>query len=64
MKKLATLFTDSYNEFRYVRTLTMTGMLGAVSVVLGYLTLAVGDYIKIGFSGIANQLVYYLFGSA
>ncbi|MCI8763754.1 MAG: folate family ECF transporter S component [Lachnospiraceae bacterium] len=62
MKKLATLFTDSYNEFRYVRTLTMTGMLGAVSVVLGYLTLAVGDYIKIGFSGIANQLVYYLFG--
>lgn len=62
MKKLATLFTDSYNEFRHVRTLTLTGMLGAVSVVLGYLTLAVGDYIKIGFSGIANQLVYYLFG--
>ena len=62
MKKLATLFTDSYNEFKNVRTLTMTGMLGAVSVVLGYFTLAIGDYIKIGFSSIANQIVYYLFG--
>ena len=62
MKKLATLFTDSYNEFKNVRTLTMTGMLGAVSVVLGYFTLALGDYIKIGFSSIANQMVHYLFG--
>ena len=62
MKKLATLFTDSYNEFKNVRTLTMTGMLGAVSVVLGYFTLAIGDYIKIGFSSIANQMVHYLFG--
>ena len=62
MKKLATLFTDSYNEFRHVRTLTATGMFGAVSLVLGYFTLAVGDYVKIGFSTIANQFVYYLFG--
>ena len=60
MKKLATLFTDSYNEFRHVRTLTATGMFGAVSLVLGYFTLAVGDYVKIGFSTIANQFVYYL----
>ena len=62
MKKLATLFTDSYREFKSVRTLALTGMLGAVSVVLGYLTLAIGDYIKIGFSSIANQMVHYLFG--
>lgn len=62
MKKLATLFTDSYNEFRHVRTLTATGMFGAVSLVLGYFTIAVGDYVKIGFSTIANQFVYYLFG--
>lgn len=62
MKKLATLFADSYNEFRYVRTLTATGMFGALSLVLGYFTIAVGDYVKIGFSTIANQFVYYLFG--
>ena len=34
----------------------------AISVVLGYFTLVLGDYIKIGFSGIAAQFVYYLFG--
>lgn len=62
MRKLATLFTDSYNELKYVRTITLAGMLAAVSVVLGYLTLEVGDFLKIGFSGIANQIVYYLFG--
>ena len=28
------------------------------------ITLALGDYIKIGFSTIANQLVYYLYGPA
>ena len=50
MRKLATLFTDSYHEFKYVRTITLTGMLGAVSVVLGYLTLELGETLKIGFS--------------
>ena len=62
MKKLATLFTNSYHEFRHVRTITTAAMFGAISVVLGYFTIAIGDYIKIGFSGMSNQLVYYLFG--
>lgn len=62
MKKLATLFTDSYHEFRQVRTITTAAMFGAISVVLGYFTLVIGDYIKIGFSTIANQFVYLLFG--
>lgn len=62
MKKLATLFTDSYREFAHVRTVTTAAMFGAISVVVGYFTIVVGDYIKIGFSTIANQFVYYLFG--
>ena len=62
MKKLATLFTDSWQEFHQVRTVTVAAMFGALSVVLGYFTLAIGDYIKTGFSTIANQFVYYLFG--
>ncbi|MDO5406697.1 MAG: folate family ECF transporter S component [Eubacteriales bacterium] len=62
MKKLATLFSDSYQEFRQVRTITTAAMFGAISVVLGYFTIVIGDYIKIGFSTIANQFVYYLFG--
>lgn len=64
MKKLATLFTDSYREFKQVRTVTTAAMFGAVSVVLGYFTIVIGDYIKIGFSSIASQFVYYLFGPA
>lgn len=62
MKKLATLFTDSYREFKHVRTITTMAMFAAISVVLGYFTLAFGDFIKIGFSSISNQMVYYLFG--
>jgi ECF transporter S component (folate family) len=30
--------------------------------VLGYFTIVLGDYIKIGFATVANQFVYYLFG--
>lgn len=62
MKKLATLFTDSYHEFRQVRTVTTAAMFMAISVVLGYFTIVIGDYIKIGFSSIAGQFVYFLFG--
>lgn len=62
MKKLATLFSDSYAELKQVRTLTTMAMFAAVSVVLGYFTIVIGDYIKIGFSTIAGQMVYYLFG--
>lgn len=62
MKKLATLFSDSYKELKQVRTITTTAMFAAISVVLGYFTISIGDYLKIGFSTISNQFVYYLFG--
>ncbi len=74
MKKLAAIFRDSYREFyEYgpdgrtvkgvcVKTVAVLGMFGAVSVILGALTIAIGDYIKIGFSTISGQFVYYLFG--
>ncbi|MCI8516199.1 MAG: folate family ECF transporter S component [Hungatella sp.] len=64
MKKLAALFQASYGELRSVRTITTMAMFGAVGVVLGSLTIQIGDFIKIGFSTIANQFVYYLFGPA
>ncbi len=54
----------SFHEFRNVRTLTATAMFAAVSIVLGYLTLEIGPYIKVGFSTISNQFVYLLFGPA
>lgn len=62
MKKLATLFSDSYAELKQVRTLTTMAMFAAMSIVLGYFTVAIGDFLKIGFSTISNQVVYYLFG--
>ncbi len=64
MKKLFMLFSDSYKEFHQVKTIATLGMFGAISVVLGSLTIVIGDYIKIGFSSVAQQFVYYLFGPA
>ncbi len=62
MQKLATLFHDSYLEFKKTRTITAASMFAAIAVVLGSMTVEIGNYIKIGFSSIANQFVYYLFG--
>lgn len=62
MKKLATLFADSLQELKSVRTVTACAMFAAISVVLGAYTLVIGDYIKIGFSSISNQFVHMLFG--
>lgn len=64
MKKWITLFSDSYKEFRQVKTIATLGMFGAISVVVGSLTIVIGDFIKIGFSSVAQQFVYYLFGPA
>ncbi len=64
MKKLATLFQDSYRELKNVGTITTMAMFGAIGILLGSLTIQIGDFIKIGFSSIANQFVYYLFGPA
>lgn len=64
MKKLATLFIDSLSEFRSVTSIAVTGMFGAISVVLGAFTIIASSDLKIGLSTIANQFVYYLFGPA
>lgn len=61
---MAALFRDSYREMRSLRTVTTMAMFGAVSVILGSLTIQIGDFIKIGFSSIVNQFVCYLFGPA
>ena len=50
MKRLATLFADSYREVKNIRTITVAAMFAAISVALGYFTIQIGDYIKIGFS--------------
>ena len=48
MKKFTALFTDSLEELKHVNTVTVMAMFAAISVVLGYFTLVLGDYLKIG----------------
>lgn len=50
--------------FQNVKVITFLAIMGAVSVVLGYYTIAIGDFIKIGFSGLPNQIICHLFGPA
>jgi len=64
MRKIKTLFTDSFQELRSLKTLAMSAMLLAIAVVLGFYTLQLTDYIKIGFAYIANELASMMFGPA
>ncbi len=63
MKRLATLFTQSYQEMKSLRTVTICGLMAAIAVALSAVaSIEIGNYIKIGFSGIPNRIVDYLFG--
>lgn len=62
MKNTMDLYRASFAELKKVRVLTLTAMMMALSVILGYFTLDVGPYLKIGFGTIVNQFVCCLFG--
>ena len=49
-------------EAKQVRTITVCAMFGAIAVILGYYSIEIGPYIRIGFADIPNRLVDYLFG--
>ena len=61
MKKLATLFSDSYRELLQVRTITLCAMFGALGIILEQFNFKAGSF-KLGFSGLPNELVHFLFG--
>ena len=61
MKRLATLFSDSYHELFQVRTLTLCAMFGALAMILEQFTIKLGTF-KLGISGLPNELVHFLFG--
>ena len=53
----------SVSRLKETKVLTFCGMMGALAIILGYVaTIKVGQYIRIGFSGLPNQIVDYLFG--
>ena len=67
MSKNATLLTKSkipsLARLKETKVLCFCGMMGALAVILGYVaTIKIGQYIRIGFSGLPNQVVDYLFG--
>ncbi|MDO4333427.1 MAG: folate family ECF transporter S component [Eubacteriales bacterium] len=62
MKKFAALFTDSAQEFKNVRTIALCGLFAALAFVLESFSIQLTNYIKIGFSGIPNEMVDFLFG--
>lgn len=65
MKKMRQMFANSLGELQDVRKLSVMAMMLALAVVLGfYATVQVGDFLKIGFAFIPNELTGMLFGPA
>lgn len=63
MQKKGNKFYDSLVELKNTRVLAVCAMLAALALILNYVaTINIGPYIRIGFSGIPNQMVDYLFG--
>lgn len=58
------MFTDSAQELKKVRTLTICGLMAALAFILGSFSIRLGEYIKIGFSGLPNEVVDFMFGPA
>ncbi len=56
------LFSKSCKELKKTRTITAVAMFMAVAVILGFFAIVIGDYIKISFAFIANELTSMLFG--
>ena len=59
---MKTMFRNSLGELKNLKTLVMASMLLAIAVVLGFYTLQLTEFIKIGFAYIANELAGMMFG--
>ena len=54
---------SSITRLSETKVLAFCGMMGALAIILGYVaTIKFGQYIRVGFSGLPNQVVDYLFG--
>jgi ECF transporter S component (folate family) len=62
MQKIRTLLTESKNEMKNTKNITLLAMLAAIAVLLGYFTIQVGEFLKIGFSSLPHEYAAYLFG--
>ena len=62
MKQLKQQFEDSWHELKKTKVMAVTAMLIAIGVVLGFFSIQLTEFIRIGFSGIPNELASMLFG--
>ena len=63
MEQMKAQFKDSWQELKHLKTIVVTAMFIAIGVVLGFFfTIQVTDFLKIGFSFIANEMTALLFG--
>lgn len=65
MQTIRKLYSDSFKELKVTQNLVLCGLLAALAVVLNYTTsIFITPNIRIGFSGLPNRVVEYLFGPA
>lgn len=63
MQKFKQFYLDSMNQLKVTQNLVICGLMAALAVVLSYAaSVDVGPYIRIGFSGIPNRIIEFLFG--
>ncbi|MBO5070746.1 MAG: folate family ECF transporter S component, partial [Roseburia sp.] len=63
MKKIMQRLKSSLLELTVTRNMVLCGLLAALAIILGTVaTIEVGPYLRIGFSGIPNRIVEFLFG--
>ena len=56
-------YLDSFKELKVTHNLVLCGLMAALAVVLNYTTsIFITPNIRIGFSGLPNRVVEYLFG--
>lgn len=56
------MFRESLEELKKTRTITICGLFAAMSCLMGSFTIRIGNILKIGFSGLINELVSMFFG--
>ncbi len=63
MQKIKKLYSDSIGQLKITQNLAICGLMAALAIVLSLVaSINVGPYIKIGFSGIPNRIIDFLFG--
>jgi len=62
-KRYAECYSDAFQQLKITHNLVLCGLMAALAVVLNYTTsIFITPNIRIGFSGLPNRIVEYMFG--